>query len=62
MTVDPEHANPANTITKPHKDHLPVHIQHPGNPKIGSTNRLQLMTHPQSIIALMNRTVIQRMI
>ena len=43
MTVDPEHANPPNTITKPHKDHLPVHIQHPGNPKIGSTNRLQLM-------------------
>ena len=62
MTVDPEHANPTNTITKPHEDHLPVHIQHPGNPKIGSTNRLQLMTHPQSIIALMNRTVIQRMI
>ena len=62
MTVDPEHANPTNTITKPHKDHLPVHTQHPGNPKIGSTNRLQLMTHPQNIIALMNRTVIQRMI
>ena len=62
MTVDPEHANPANIITKPQKDHLPVHIQHPGNPKTGSTNRLQLMTHPQSTIALMNRTVIQRMI
>ena len=26
MTVDPEHANAANTITKPQKDHLPVHI------------------------------------
>ena len=63
MTVDPEHTNPANTITKPPKDHLPVHIQcHPGSPKIGSTNRLQLMTHPQSIIALKNRKVIQRMI
>ena len=62
MTVDPKHANPANTITKPQKDHLPVHTQCPGSPKIGSTNRLQLMTHPQSIIALMNRTVIQRMI
>ena len=62
MTLDPEHANPANTITKPHKDHLPFHIQHPGSRKIGSTNRLQLMTHPQSIIALMNRRVIQRMI
>ena len=62
MTVDPGHTNPTNTITKPHKDHLPVHNQHPGNPRIGSTNRLQLMTHPQNIIALMNRTVIQRMI
>ena len=62
MTVDLEHANPTNTITKPHKDHLPVHIQHSGSPKIGSTNRLQLMTHPQSILALMNRTVIQRRI
>ena len=62
MTVDPEHGHPTNTITKPHKDHLPVHIQHPGSPKIGSTYRLQLMTHPESIIALMNSNVIQRMI
>ena len=29
MTVDPEHANPPNTITKSHKDHLPVQIQCP---------------------------------
>ena len=62
MTVDPEHAHPANTITKPQKDNLPVHIKHPRNPKTGSTNRLQLMTHPQSTVALMNRTVIQGMI
>ena len=62
MTVDPAHINPTNTITNPHKDHLPVHNQHPGSPRIESTNRLQLMTHPQNIIALMNRTVIQRMI
>ena len=61
MTVDPEYAHPANIITKPHKDHLHVHIQHPGCPKTGSTNKLQLMTHPQSTIALMNRTLIQRM-
>ena len=62
MTVDPEHTNTANTITKPPKDHLPVHIQCHGSPKTGSKNRLQLMTLPQSIIALMNRTVIQGMI
>ena len=62
MTVDPEHTNPTNTITNPHKYNLPVHNQHPGSPRIESTNRLQLMTHPQNIIALMNRTVIQRMI
>ena len=62
MTVDSEHTNPTNTITNPHKDHLPVHNQHSGSPRIESTNRLQLMIHPQNIIALMNRTVIQRMI
>ena len=62
MTVDQEHAHPANTVIKPQKDHLPVHIQCHGSPKIGCTNRLQLMIHPQSIITLMNRTVIQRMI
>ena len=62
MTVDPEHINPTSTTTNPHKDHLPVHNQHPGSPKIEGTNRLQLMIHPQNIIALMNRTVIQRMI
>ena len=47
MTVDPEHINPTNTTTNPHRDHLPVHNQHPGSPRIGSTNRLQLMIHPQ---------------
>ena len=62
MTVDPEHTHLANTITKPQKDHLPVHTKQPENPRTGSTNRLQLMTHPQSTIALMNWTVIQRMI
>ena len=31
MTADPEHVHPANIITKPQKDHLPVHIQHPGS-------------------------------
>ena len=61
-TVDPEHAHPANTITKPKEDHLPVHIKHPGSPRTGSTNKSHLMTHPQSTIAQRNRTVIQRMI
>ena len=62
MTVDPEHIHQTSTITNPHKDHLPVHTQHPGSLRMESTNRLQLMIHPQNIIALMNRTVIQRMI
>ena len=62
MTVDPEHINPTSTTTNPHKDHLPVHNQHPGSLRIEGTNRLQLMIHPQNIIALMIRTVIQRMI
>ena len=62
MTVDPEHINPTGTTKNPHKDHLPVHNQHPRSLRIEGTNRLQLMIHPQNIIALMNRTVIQRMI
>ena len=62
MTVDLEHINPTNTITNPHRDYLPVPNPHPGNLRIESTNRLQLMIHHQNIIALMNRTVIQRMI
>ena len=31
MTVDLGHTNPTNNTTKPHKDHLPVHNQHPGS-------------------------------
>ena len=61
MTVGPEHAHP-NTITKPQKDHLPVHIKYPGSPRRGNTSKSPLMTYPQSTIAVMNRTVIQRMI
>ena len=56
MTVDPDrHINPTSTITDPHKNHLPVHNQHPGSLRIESTNRSQLMIHPQNIIALMIR-------
>ena len=62
MTVDPEHINPTSTITNLHKDHLLVHNQHPGSLRIEGINRSQLMIQPQNIIALMNRTVIQRMI
>ena len=62
MTVDLEHAHPANTIKKTPKDHLPVHIKHHGSPRSGNTSKSPLMTHPQNTIALMNRTVIQRMI
>ena len=39
MTVDPEHINPTSTTTNPHKDHLPVHSQHPGSQRIEGTNR-----------------------
>ena len=62
MTADPECMNPTGNTTNLHKDHLPVHTQHHGSLRIESTNRLQLMIHPQNIIAQMNRTVIQRMI
>ena len=62
ITVDPGHAHPANTITKIQKDHLPAQIKHPGCPRTGNTNKSPLMTCPQSTIALMNRTVIHRMI
>ena len=64
MTIDPilNHTNPASITTNPHKGQLPVHSQHPGNLGIDSASRLQLMTHPWSITALMNKTVIQRMI
>ena len=62
MTVDPKLIDPAGNIINLHKDHLPVHSQHPGSLRIEGTNRLQLMIHLQNIIAWMNRTVIQRMI
>ena len=62
ITVDPGHAHPANTITKPQEDHLPAQIKHPGRPRIGNTSKSPLMTHLQNTIALMNRTVIQRTI
>ena len=64
MTVDPvlDHTNPASITTNPHKGKPPVHSQHPGNLGIDSTSRLQSMTHPQTITALMNKTVIWRMI
>ena len=52
ITVDPEHINPTNTTTNPHRYHLQVHNQHPGSPRIESTNRLQLTIHPQNIIAI----------
>ena len=62
ITVDPGQAHPANTITKPQEDHLPTPIKHSGSPRTGGTSKSPLMTCPQSTIALMNRTAIQRMI
>ena len=57
ITVDQEHAHPANTITKPQGNHLPAQIKHPGR-----ASKSPLMTYPQNTIALMNRKAIQRMI
>ena len=62
ITVDPGHALPTNTITKPQEEHLPPQIKHPGRPRTGNTSKSPLMTHHLNIIALMNRTLIQRMI
>ena len=62
MIVDPKYINPLGNTTNLQKDHLPVHNQHPGSPRIKGTNRLQLMIHHQNILALMNRIVTQRMI
>ena len=62
ITVDPGHTHPTNTITKHQQDHLPALIKHTGKPRTGNTSKSPLMTHPQNIIALMNRTATQRMI
>ena len=53
---------PANIIKKFQEDHLPAQIKHPGSPRTGNTSKSPLMTHPQSTMAPMNRTAIQRMI
>ena len=60
--ADPEHIDPASNIINQHKDHLPLHSEHPGSPRTEGTNRSQLMTLPQNIIAQMNRIVTRRMI
>ena len=39
ITVDPRHAHPANTITKPQEDHLPPPIKHPGSPRTGNISK-----------------------
>ena len=62
ITVNTGHAHPANTIIKPPEDHLPAQIKHPGSPRTGKTSKSPLMSDPQSTIALMNGTAIQRMI
>ena len=59
--VDPVHIDPAGNILNLHKDHLPVHSQHPGSLRTEGKNRSQLMTLPQNIIAWMNRIVTQKM-
>ena len=61
-TVDPEHIDPAGNSINQHKDHLPVHSQHPGNLRTEGTNRSQSTILSQNIVAQMNRIVTQRMI
>ena len=61
-TVDPEHISPAGNIISQHTDHLPVCKQHLGNIRTEGTNRSQLMTLHQNIIAQMSRIVTWRMI
>ena len=61
-TADPHHAGTAPEMKVDPEHAIQQTPLHPGNPKIGSTNRLQLMIHPQNIIALMNKTVILRLI
>ena len=39
MTADPECINPTGNIINLHKDHLPVHTQHPGSLRTEGTNR-----------------------
>ena len=62
ITVDPGYAHPRNTIMKCQQNHLPAQIKHPGKPRTGNASKAPLMTHPQNIIALINRTATQRMI
>ena len=46
MTVDPEHINPTGNTTNLHKDHLSVHNQHPGSPRIEGTERATIHDPP----------------
>ena len=62
ITVDPRSCKSSKYHYKTPKNHLPVQMKHSGGPRTGNTSKSPLMTCPQSNIALMNRTVIQRMI
>ena len=61
-TVDLDHIHHTNTTTKHQQDHLPAPIKQPGKPKTGNTSRSPLMTHHLSTIALMNKSLTQKMI
>ena len=60
MTADLGHTNTTNTITKPLKDHLPVHNQHHGSPR--KYKQVTIDDPPSEYYSSDNRTVIQRMI
>ena len=52
MTVDPEHINPTGNTTNLHKDHLPVHNQYPGRPRIEGTKQVTIDDPPLEYYSL----------
>ena len=60
--VDPDHVHHTNTTTKHQQNHLPAPTAQPGKPKTENISRSPLMIHHLNTIALMSRSVTQKMI